>query len=45
MSLKLPTQKWPTSTGTFCQAHTSCNGLCFITLRILAAIEYSISSS
>ena len=44
-SLKLSTQNRPTSTGTFCQAQTSCNGLCSKTLRILIAIECSISST
>ena len=45
ISLKLPTQNRYTSTGTFCQAHTLCTGLCSITLRILIAIECSISST
>ena len=45
ISLKLPTQYRPTSTRTFCQAHTSYNGLCSITLRILIAIECSFSST
>ena len=45
ISLKLPTQNRPTSTGTFCQAYTSCTGLCSITLHILIAIECSISTN